>query len=208
MYHEIKTIVFDLGGVLIDWNPEYLYSKIFEDKNEMYYFLSEICTMDWNEQQDAGRRWSVATELLIEQYPDYATQISAYYYRWEEMLGGAIQKSVDLLEYLHLEGRYPLYALTNWSSETFPIAQERYNFLNYFKGILVSGQEGLKKPDPKIYQLLCHRYKINPLTTLFIDDNERNIKAAQAIGFHTVHFTDAEILEEVLMDLEIIPEMG
>ncbi len=206
MYHTIDTVVFDLGGVLIDWNPEYLYSKIFDEEKEMKYFLSEICTMDWNEEQDGGRKWSDATQLLIKDFPQYTSQIKAYFHRWEEMLGGQIDKTVDILERLHLDQKYPLYALTNWSAETFPIAVGRFPFLGYFRGIIVSGEEHLKKPDPKIYQLLTKKYGINPLTTLFIDDNARNIEAARAIGFHTIHFTDADTLEETLVDLEILGE--
>ncbi len=208
MYHEIDTIVFDLGGVLIDWNPTYLYDKIFSDKKEMDYFLSEVCTMDWNEQQDGGRSWAEATNLLIKDYPQYTNEIKAYYERWEEMLGGPISPTVDLLEKLYHEKKYPLYALTNWSAETFPIAQRRYQFLNYFKGILVSGQVKLKKPDPKIYQMLRTRFGVNPFKTLFIDDNVRNIEAARAVGFHTIHFVGSEELEEAFMDLELLDFAG
>jgi len=204
MYHEIDTIVFDLGGVLIDWNPEYLFSKMFKEEEEMHYFLGEICNMDWNEQQDAGRSILEATEVLIQKHPQYEQEIAAYYGRWTEMLGGPIDKTVDILERLHQDKLYPLYALTNWSKETFPHAQERYHFLQFFQGIIVSGEEKLKKPDPRIYQLLKVRYNINPLKALFIDDSLRNIEAARAVGFHTVHFTDPYELEDILNDLEIL----
>lgn len=206
MYHKIDTIVFDLGGVLIDWNPRRLFRKIFDTETEIDYFLENICTMDWNEQQDAGRSTAAATLLLVDQFPDYRAAIEAYYGRWEEMLGGAIQGTVAIFEQLHNANQYPIYALTNWSSETFPIAQARFEFLQWFKGILVSGDEKLKKPDPKIYQLLTQRYNINPLNSIFIDDSLRNIKAAQALGFHAIHFVGAEDLKRQLIGLGIMSD--
>ncbi len=196
----IDTVVFDLGGVLIDWNPRYLFRKIFDHTSEMEYFLREICSFDWNEQQDAGRPLSEATALLVERYPSYKMQIQAYYGRWEEMLGGAIEGTVAILETLFTQGSHRLYALTNWSHETFPVAQQQFRFLNLFEDILVSGEVKLKKPDPRIYQLLFDRFAIDPASSLFIDDSLRNVEAARTAGLNTIHFqSPQQLLHELKM---------
>jgi len=197
----IQTIIFDLGGVLIKWDPKLLYRKIFPDEKEMNMFLSEVCTMDWNEQQDAGRTWKDGIAELTPKYPQYEREINAYFRRWPEMLGGAIHETVVLLEQLKASKKYRLYALTNWSAETFPFAQRQFSFLQHFEGILVSGEEKLKKPDPKIYQLLFSRYSIDPATALFIDDSLRNIKAAEQVGLQVHHFTESEKLRVELKRL-------
>lgn len=185
----IDTIVFDLGGVLIDWNPRYVYQKIFNTTEAVEYFLNQICTTEWNELQDAGRTLSDATKLLQDAHPHYFTEIQIYYDKWEDMLGGVIQTTVDLLQDLHDSKNYKIYALTNWSAETFPIALTKFKFLSLFEGILVSGEERLKKPDPAIFQLLIDRYDLIPDKTLFIDDNAKNIITAQNLGFNVVHFS-------------------
>lgn len=195
---QIDTLLFDLGGVLIDWNPRYVFRQIFETEEEVEYFLEHICTSDWNEQQDGGRSLAEATTSLIVKHPKYADPISAFYGRWEEMLGGPIQGTVDILEQMRQEGKYKLFALTNWSAETFPIAQERYEFLTWFSDILVSGVEKLKKPDPAIYQLALDRFGLVAEKTLFIDDNARNVAAAQAMGIPSHRFTSPEDLRELL----------
>jgi 2-haloacid dehalogenase len=204
MQKAISTIIFDLGGVLIDWNPAYLYRKIFATEEEVTHFLTNICTPDWNEEQDAGRSLQLATDILVQKHPEYESAIRAFYGRWEEMLGGPIQGTVDLLTQFHQEKRYRLYALTNWSSETFPIAQARYDFLQLFEGILVSGEEGIKKPDAKIYQLILDRYQLKAEKSIFIDDNLRNIVAAEALGINTIHFKSAEQLKDTLISKAII----
>jgi 2-haloacid dehalogenase len=185
----INNVVFDLGGVLIDWNPRYVYQKIFKTSEAIEYFLNQICTTEWNELQDAGRALSDATLMLQGQYPQYITEIQIYYDQWEDMLGGAIDPTVNLLKNLYSSKKYKIYALTNWSAETFPVALSRYEFLSLFDGILVSGVEGLKKPDPEIFQLLMDRYDLIPDKTLFIDDNLNNVLAAQKLRFNVVHFT-------------------
>jgi len=200
----IETVIFDLGGVLIDWNPQYLFRKLFADEAEMRHFLTEITTPDWNEQQDAGRPLAEATEWLVERHPDYEVPIRAYYGRWEEMLGGAVDSTVELLKRLHAQNSHQLYALTNWSDETFPIAVERYNFLQLFEGILVSGREKLKKPDPRIYRLIIERYAITPQRALFIDDSRRNVDGARAVGLQAIHFESPEKLEADLQGLGIL----
>jgi len=184
----IKTIIWDLGNVLIKWDPRFLYRQIFDTEEQVNWFLTNICTSDWNEQQDAGRTWEEGTSLLIQQYPEHEQAIMAYWTRWKETLVGVISESETMLRRLKEQNNYRLYALTNWSAETFPVALERYDFLQLFEGILVSGEEKLKKPDPKIYQLLLDRYDIEPTTSVFIDDSEKNIRGAQVLGINTVHF--------------------
>lgn len=191
----IKAIVFDLGGVLIDWNPDYLYTKIIQDIEKREYFLQNICTSDWNECQDAGRPIEEGANLLIEQYPEFKAEISAFYGRWDEMLGGPIEGTLNILELLYNNYELPLYALTNWSHETFPIALSRFGFLQMFRDIVVSGIEKMKKPDPALYNILLTKHKLDPKSTLFIDDNERNINAAKAIGFKTIHFKSPKELQ-------------
>lgn len=198
----INTIIFDLGGVLIDWNPRYLFKKMFDSEEEMNYFFENIATFDWNEMQDGGRSIKDATNLLIAQYPDYEIFIRAYYGRWEEMLGGAIQGTVDILRALK-QNNYKLFALTNWSAETYPIAIERFDFLQWFDDVLVSGKEKIKKPDPKIYQLTLERFKINPQQAVFIDDNLRNVKAAEKEGIASIHFQSVEQLRAILTEKNI-----
>ena len=200
----IDTVIFDLGGVLIDWNPRYLYRKIFDDVQEMEHFLANICTSDWNEEQDAGRTLAEATQILVDQFPEKAEEIKAFYGRWEEMLNGPIQGTVEIFRQIKEQDNHRLYALTNWSAETFPIAIERYEFLQWFEGILVSGVEMLKKPDPKIYQLILNRYEIEPTRSIFIDDNAKNIKAAAEQGIHAIHFQSPEALALQLKNMNIL----
>ena len=185
---KVETIIFDLGGVLIDWEPRRLYRKIFKDEEKMEKFLTEVCTPDWNIEQDRGRTLAEATKILVEKHPDFKKEIEAFYGRWEEMLGGAIQSTVDILEYLHKCQNHKLYALTNWSAETFPVALRDYYFLKYFKGILVSGDEKMIKPDPAIYKLILKRYKIKKSTAIFIDDSLKNVEGAEACGIKSIHF--------------------
>lgn len=201
---KINTIIFDLGGVLIDWNPRYLFEKIFSEEREMDYFLSTICTPQWNEEQDAGRRLSDGTDILVKEYPEYELAIRSYYGRWDEMLGGSIDESVHILEELKEQNKVRLYALTNWSAETYPIAYFQYDFLQYFEDIIVSGKEGIRKPSPQIYQLACDRFKTRPESTLFIDDNLRNIKAAKKFGLQTFHFEQPEKLRKELKQVDLL----
>ena len=188
-----RVVVFDLGGVLIDWNPRYLYRKIFDTEEAVEQFLDEICTPEWNAEQDGGRPFAEGTALLCAQYPEHADAIRAYDERWNEMVVGAIEPTVRLLERLAEHGHL-LYALTNWSAEKFPPMRERFPFLDLFDYILVSGEVNLKKPDPEIYRRLLERIDHPPANCLFIDDNLPNIEAAAALGFHTVHFQNPQQL--------------
>ena len=200
----INTIIFDLGAVLIDWNPTYLYKKIFEQEEEMHHFLKTICTPDWNEEQDAGRSLQEATDLLVKEFPDHEENINAFYGRWTEMLGDAIQDSVDIFKELKESNKYKIYALTNWSAETFPVAVERFEFLNWFDGVVVSGTEMMRKPHPDFYKILLNRYQVNTENALFIDDNLRNVLAARELGIDSIHFQSPEQLKQELLSREIL----
>jgi len=196
----IDTVVFDLGGVLIDWNPEYLYREIFPDEDERHWFLSHITTLDWNEEQDAGRTLQEGTEYLVRKFPEHEKNIRLYYDRWKEMLGGPIHETVEIFRHLKEVSKVRLYALTNWSAETFPIALELYEFLHWFDGRLVSGAEKIRKPSPGIYQLLIERFNIDPAKAVYVDDNLRNVIPARELGFYGIHFTSpAQFFQELAM---------
>lgn len=185
---EIKNIIFDFGGVLMDWNPRYFYRTIFSDENEMEFFLENICNHEWNLKQDAGRSFSDATKELVNKFPEYENEIRNYYSNWTEMIGGAIEENVVLIA--DLKPKYRLFGLTNWSAEAFPIVFNQYPFFKEFEGIVVSGTEKIVKPDAEIYKLLLNRYDLNANESLFIDDNEANIIAADKLGFQTIHLTE------------------
>lgn len=197
----IKAIIFDLGGVLIDWNPDYVFDKLFEDKEKKKFFFDNICTPDWNEEQDAGREIKLATETLVAQHPEWKEYIEAFYGQWTDMLGGPIDGTVEIFRQLKEKKNLKFYALTNWSAELFPIALERYNFLHWFDGRVVSGEEKMRKPSPEFYHVLLQRYGLQPHETLFIDDNLRNIKAAEELGINCIHFESPEQLKEELQQL-------
>ena len=200
----INTIIFDLGAVLVDWNPHYLYRNLFADEQEMKDFLANITTPDWNEEQDAGRPLQEGTDLLVQQHPQHEANIRAFYGRWEEMLGDAIAGTVELFNQLKQSGKYKIYALTNWSAETFPFAVARFNFLEWFDGVVVSGTEKMRKPAPEFYQVLLDRYDVKPEDALFIDDNYRNVLAAEKEGIKSIHFKSAEELAAELKELGIL----
>jgi 2-haloacid dehalogenase len=200
----IKSIIFDLGGVLIDWKPEYVFKNYFETQEAMDHFFKNICTFYWNEQQDEGRTIAAANEKLISKFPEYETEILAFYGRWEEMLGGQITGSVKILEKLVDNNKHRLLALTNWSYETWPVAIRDYDFLNHFEGILVSGKEKIKKPNPAIYELILTRYGLIAEECLFIDDNLRNIEAAKRIGIKGIRFESPDQLFSKLKELRIL----
>jgi 2-haloacid dehalogenase len=201
-YSNIDTIVFDFGGVLIDWNPRHVYKTIFNDEEKMEWFLKNICTNEWNIEQDRGRSLKEGTEILKEKFAEHIELIDAYYGRWEEMLKGEIAETVEIL--YELKKKFKIYGLTNWSAETFPVALERFEFLKVFDGIVVSGHEKLIKPDKEIFYLLLKRYNLQAGNCLFIDDNIKNVEAATAIGFHTIHFISAEDLKHKLTLMNII----
>lgn len=200
----IKNVIFDLGGVLIDWNPEYVFLDVFDgDRKKMQWFFDEICTFDWNENQDAGYSLAQATADRISLFPQHEQWIRMFYGRWEEMLGGPIAGSVEILKKLVDHPYYKVIALTNWSAETFPVALKRYDFLHWFEGIVVSGTEKTRKPFADIYQITLDRYQLDPVKSLFIDDNKRNVKAAQQLGIQTIHFQNPNHLKISLETLGI-----
>ena len=200
----INTIIFDLGGVLIDWNPRYLYRKFFKTEEEVSWFLENICTSDWNDQQDAGRSFEEATEELVAQHPEWEVPIRAWYGRWQETISGPLHETVDILRHFKQSSDHRLYALTNWSEQTFPWALDNFEFLHWFEGIVVSGVEKTRKPFPEFYQILFDRYNITPSTSLFIDDNVKNIVGARAVGLNTIHFQSPAQLKEELLALKLL----
>ena len=199
-----KNIIFDLGGVLIDWNPDYVFKEVFQDEEKLAWFYREICTMEWNENQDAGYPLVKATEERVALFPQYEEWIRMYYGRWEEMLGEAIDGSVSLLKKCIDSSNVKVVALTNWSAETFPIALEKFEFLHWFEGIVVSGEENTRKPFSEIYQTTLSRFNLKAEESLFIDDNLRNVKAAEALGIESVRFTSPDQLEKELMKRSIL----
>ena len=197
----IRNVVFDFGGVLIDWNPEYLFEDVFQDRAEMDHFLEHICNSDWNERQDAGRPLYEAIRSRQARYPEYHDEIRMYYEQWTTMLGGPIKENVALLE--PLKSRYRLFGLTNWSAETFPIARDMYSMFDQFEGIVISGEERLKKPDERIYRVLLERYALNAGESLFVDDRLDNVRAAERLGFRTIHLAEGKCLESEFLSLGI-----
>ena len=196
---KITTIIYDLGGVLIDWNPKYVYRQVFNgDEAKVDWFLNTICTHEWNEEHDAGRLIEDGNKVLIEQYPEHETLIRTYYERWHEMLGGPIKEGVEILTKLKEANKHQLYALTNWSAETFPVALERYEFLQWFKGIVVSGEEKTRKPFKKIYNIILERYNLTPQNCVFIDDNLKNVEAARELGIYAIQFKNSQQLTNEL----------
>jgi len=201
-----SVAVFDLGGVLIDWNPRYLYRKLFgADEAAMEHFLANVCTSDWNVQQDAGRTLVEGCELLKKKHPEHAENIDAWLHRYDEMLGGAIQGTVDILSELRARG-VPVYALSNWSSETFPAAQRRFDFLNWFDGMVLSGKVRLIKPDPRIFHVLFETHSVRPAESVYIDDLPHNVEAASALGMHAIRFTDPAALRKELVSVGLLPQ--
>lgn len=192
-----SIVVFDIGGVLLDWDPRYLYRKIFDDPARMEWFLREVCTPAWNLEQDRGRPWAKAIAERIALYPDCADAIRAFDERWIETVSQPLMENVALLETLRGKG-VPNYTITNFSAEKFVVACEAFPFLNDFDGAIVSGAEHLLKPDPEIYKLLLDRYHLEAADCFFIDDVAKNVDAARAIGMHAHHFTGTEALTQEL----------
>ena len=187
------AVVFDLGGVLIDWDPRHLYRRLIPDEAEMERFLRDVVSAEWNLEHDRGRSFAEGVALLTRKHPEQADLIAAFHERWPEMLGGAIEGTVEILAELRTSG-VRLLALTNWSAETWPIGRARFPFLAWFEAVIVSGAEQLVKPDPGIFRILVDRHGLDPATTVFIDDLPRNVEAAAALGFRAVRFTTPAVL--------------
>jgi 2-haloacid dehalogenase len=203
MQNRKPAVVFDLGGVLVDWNPRYLYRKLIEDEAAVERFLAEVCTPEWNLKQDAGRPFAEAVEELIVQYPDQHELIRAYHLRWEETVGGPIEGTVEILAELKRAG-YTVAALSNWSAETFPVARRRFDFLNWFDVTVISGEVKMVKPDPRIFELLLERLGRRAEECVYTDDVEANVRAARELGFRAIHFTSPDRLREELKRMEIL----
>ena len=199
----IKNIIFDFGGVVMDWDPRYFFKDNFNDDKKMEYFLKNIVTDEWNGEQDRGRTLAEGTELQVAKHPDWEKEIRAYYDNWTTMLKSDIPHNVEVLRKLE-HSKYELFGLTNWSAETFPYALENYDFFRIFDGkIVVSGTEKLIKPDPTIWNLLLNRYQIKAEESVFIDDNAKNIEVAKSLGFICIHIKEDTNLEKELRDLGI-----
>jgi 2-haloacid dehalogenase len=197
------AVVFDLGGVLLDWNPRHLYRKLFDDEAEMERFLSEVCTMEWHHAHDLGIAPEQTSPPLVAAHPEYAEQIWAWTRRTEEMVGGPIEESVEILRAL-TEAGVPCYALTNMETWTYPHRRERYPFLRCFDGTVVSGFEGVAKPDPRVFELLLERFHLDPSRTLFVDDSRANVEAARGVGLRAVQFESPEQLRAALRDAGLL----
>ena len=193
----VDAVVFDVGGVLLEWDPMRLYRRLCGDEATARRFLADVCTTEWNREQDRGRSLAEATALLEQRHPDQVGLVRAYYDRWDEMLGGAIGGTVRLLDDLRAAG-VPCYALTNFSAELFPRARRRYPFLHGFDGLVVSGAEGILKPDPAIYRRLLARYDLNASTTFFVDDVEDNVETARRVGLVAHRFVGPDVLRRTL----------
>jgi 2-haloacid dehalogenase len=203
-----SIVVFDLGGVLIDWNPRYLYRKLFAgDEAAMEHFLANVCSPSWNSQQDAGRSFAEASASLKLEHPGYAALIDAWFQRHEEMLGGPISGTVEGFAELRSRG-VSSYALSNWSAETFPTALRRFEFLHWFQGILLSGNVRLLKPDPKIFQCFFETFAVDPAKAVYVDDLPQNVSAATALGMHGILFTDSEALRNELAKLGLLDSLA
>ncbi len=183
------AVVFDVGNVLLRWDPRNLYRKLFDDSDRMEWFLANVCTSDWNLEQDRGRDWDEAVTLLVDRHPDHADHIRAFHERWHETVSGVFEDNVAVLERLRESG-VPTYCITNFSSPKFAEAKLRYPFLADFDGIVVSGDERVLKPDPAIYRLLLDRYGLKAGECVFIDDSRANVEGARAVGMHAIRFAE------------------
>jgi 2-haloacid dehalogenase len=199
----IDAVIFDLGGVLLDWNPRYLYRQMFDDEDAMERFLRDVCTMEWHEANDRGVPFEVTCAQLAAEHPEHAEHIWAWGTRTEEMIGGPIDESVTILRELKDRG-VPVYALTNMEATTYPQRRERFDFMRWFDGTVVSSSEGVVKPDARIFRLLLDRYGLEAEATLMIDDNPRNVDAARTLGMPTVLFESPEGLRRVLVDAGLL----
>ena len=207
----VDTVILDVGNVLLEWNPRHLYRKIIlteagrPDEARIDWFLDNVCTMGWNIQQDLGRSIAEANSTLIRRFPEWQAEIEAYYGRFHDTIPGPIETTVTCMGQLQDNG-ITVHGLTNFGRETFIMAQERFDFLRQFDGVVVSGEEGLIKPDPAIFALINQRFELNPEACLFVDDSKANIDAARALGFQVHHFTQPGALPTHLSALGLLPE--
>jgi 2-haloacid dehalogenase len=203
MKRPIEAVVFDIGGVLLDWDPRYLYRQLFDDEQEMERFLSEICTLEWHQAHDRGKPFEVSCAELATLHPEYAEMIYAWGRRSEEMIAGPIEETVEILRRLKAAG-VPCYALTNMETETFPLRVKRFPFMSWFDGAVVSAYEGVVKPDPEIFRRLLERFELTAESTLFVDDSARNVQAAQRLGIQAVLFESPAAFEQLLAEAGLL----
>ncbi len=204
----LRALVFDLGGVVVDWNPRHLYRKLFPgDERGMQFFLSHVCNGEWNARHDAGRPFAEGIAELQAQHPEHTALIAAYWERWDEMLPGPIPGAPVLLRELRAAG-VPLYALSNWSAETWPRVRERFDFWDCFDGIVISGEIRLAKPDPAIFEYLLERFALEAGSALFIDDSDTNVEAARLVGLQGLRFASVPQLRHELRSLGIACGLG
>lgn len=195
--NKIDTIIFDFGGVLVDWNPHYLYDSYFGDTKKTDYFLTNICTPEWNAQMDGGKPFADGIAEKIAEHPEYEKEIRMYWTDWKQMMGKQIDGMQKLLQDLKTAG-YHIYGLSNWSAETFYQVRNDYPIFDLLEGSVLSGEEKCLKPEPKIYTILLDRYHINPNTAVFFDDNIANVEGAKAVGIHGIQFVSAEQIRKEL----------
>ncbi len=199
-----STVIFDLGGVLVDWDPRYLFRQLLSDEAAVERFLAEVCTPEWNAEQDAGRSWAEGVAVASARFPEHAELVAAYDERWWETIGGQIDGTVEVLRELRESG-VGLYAITNWSAEKFDLTFPRFEWLSWFDGIVVSGHERIVKPNRRIYQILLDRYGIDPASAVYIDDIEFNVEAARDLGMTGLVFTTPERLRADVEELGLVP---
>jgi 2-haloacid dehalogenase len=200
----VEAVVFDVGGVLLDWDPRHLYRKLFADESEMEWFLAEICTPAWHAPHDRGVSTAASCAALAVSHPQFSQLIWAWWKRSEEMIGGVDSGSVEILRAVRETG-VPCYALTNMEAETYPLRLERFPFLGWFDGTVVSGREGMAKPDPGVFTRLLDRFGLKPRTTLMIDDAKENLEAASKLGIQTTLFRSSGQLRAELETVGVLP---
>ena len=199
----IEALLWDIGGVLLDWDARHLYRKLFADEAEMEHFLAEVCTLEWHAVHDRGARFAETTATLAAARPEYAAEIMAWGERSGEMDRGEISGSVRVLAELRARG-VPCWAITNMEHETYPRRVARFPFMSWFKGTVVSAHEGVAKPDGRLYEIALERFRLTPESTLTIDDSQRNLETARQLGLQTLHFTSPEALRRDLEHLGLL----
>jgi 2-haloacid dehalogenase len=201
----VQAVVFDMGGVLLDWDPRHLYRSIFTDEDDMERFLAELDLVAWNvANHDSGARsLDESVAELIARHPDYAAELGAWSQRYTEMVRGPIEGSIEILEELH--GRVPLYLLSNVPREPIAQLQADWPFFSWFDGQVISAHEGLIKPDPRLFRVLLDRYGLVAEATVFIDDVAANVEAAAALGIRAIRFESAPDLRRDLVRLDLLP---
>jgi 2-haloacid dehalogenase len=203
MAAEVDAVVFDLGGVLIDWNPRHLYRQLFDDEDAMEHFLANICTLEWHVAHDLGHSTADSCAQLALEHPEHAPMIRAWAERGEDMIAGPIDRTVELLAEVKATGMR-CYVLSNMEPENYALRMKRFDFLDWFDGYVISGLEGLVKPDPRIFQLMLERFDLQPARTVFIDDNAVNVEAAAAIGINAILFESPTQLRAALQGVGLL----